>query len=188
MDHIFGIEYNPDFKGKMAGEKFTIAKDLHFLETLARLSKFQRPPFSIEAELSQDNIVDYWEANKTMSQVQKSNDTVQKNLDGKLNYAPVIGILTQPTADTKMDNFNYKDYILEVNDRFIKWAGSRTVAIPYNIPEDQLMEVLSQINGVLFTGGGLDLIDPVTKHQHVYYKTAKKIFNYSKMMKDVNNE
>lgn len=65
-------------------------------------------------------------------------------------------------AGSKKDKFNYRDYILEVNDNFVKWAGSRTVSIPFDISEDDLIKLLSQINGVLFTGGGLDLIDPKT--------------------------
>lgn len=71
---------------------------------------------------------------------------------------PIIGILTQPVPPKKKHNFGYKDYVLEVNDKFIKWAGSRTIAIPYDMPEDELDIILPQINGVLFTGGALDLI------------------------------
>ena len=62
------------------------------------------------------------------------------------------------------------------------------MAIPYNIPEEQLMNLLPQINGVLFTGGSLDLIDRETGEQHEYYKTSKKIYHYSKFMKDVKGE
>ena len=49
------------------------------------------------------------------------------------DYIPVIGILTQPVNGNKKKVFNFKDYILEVNDNFIKWSGSRTIAIPYDI-------------------------------------------------------
>ena len=45
-----------------------------------------------------------------------------------------------------------------MNEKFIKWAGSRTIAIPYNITQQDLEVILPQINGVLFTGGALDLI------------------------------
>jgi gamma-glutamyl-gamma-aminobutyrate hydrolase PuuD len=96
--------------------------------------------------------------------------------------------LTQPVGPEKKSSFNYTTYILEANDNFIKWSGSRTVAIPYDLQEEELMKLLPQINGVLFTGGALTLIDPVTHEQHQYYKLAKKIFNYSKYMKDVKNE
>ena len=63
----------------------------------------------------------------------------------------------------------------------MRWAGSRTVAIPYDIEDAELADLLKQINGVLFTGGGLKLIDTETGQQHPYYKTAKKIFYYSKI-------
>ena len=84
--------------------------------------------------------------------------------------------------------FDYESYILEINESFIRWSGSKTIAIPFDIAESELLDLLPQINGVLFTGGGLVLVDPLTKEQHPYYVTAKKIFNYSKFMKDVKNE
>lgn len=74
-------------------------------------------------------------------------------------FVPIIGILTQPVSNTKKPHFNFTDYILEVNDNFVKWAGSKTVAIPYDISEADLQDVLGQINGILFTGGALTLID-----------------------------
>jgi len=100
----------------------------------------------------------------------------------------VIGIITQPVGADKKDNFNYSSYLLEINDNFIRWPGSKTIAIPFDLEEDQLLELLPQINGVLFTGGALTLVDAETGEQHPYYKTAKSVFNYSKYMKDVKNE
>lgn len=96
---------------------------------------------------------------------------------------PTIGIITQPVSASKKDVFDFHDYILEVNDNFVKWAGSKTIAIPFDIHEDDLLEILGQINGVLLTGGALTLID---KHgnQHQYYKTAKRVIEYSKEKKD----
>lgn len=99
----------------------------------------------------------------------------------------MIGILTQPTADAKREVFNYDTYVLEVNDNFIRWAGSRTVAIPFDIPQNELLDLLPQINGVLFTGGALELVNQEGA-QHPYYVTAKRIFHYSKFMKDVKDE
>ena len=43
------------------------------------------------------------------------------------------------------------------------------------------------MNGVLFTGGGLNLLDNNGRH-HPYYETAKQIFNYSLFKKDVLGE
>ena len=95
--------------------------------------------------------------------------------------------MTQPVSKTKV-GFPYKEYILEVNDNFIRWGGSRTVAIPFDIPEKELLALLPQINGVLFTGGNLDLINPKTKKQHPYYLTARTILHYSKFMKNAKGE
>lgn len=100
---------------------------------------------------------------------------------------PVIGILTQPVAAEKKAIFNYTEYILEVNDNFVKWAGSRTVAIPYNIAEEDLQALLPQINGVLLTGGALELINE-NGEPHPYYVTAKRIIEYSKYVKDQKGE
>ena len=66
-----------------------------------------------------------------------------------------------------------------MNDNFVKWAGSRTVAIPFDVEEEQLIAILDQINGVLLTGGSLTLIDE-NGVQHPYYKTAKRVIEYSK--------
>jgi len=107
-----------------------------------------------------------------------------------VDYEPVIGVLTQPVAEKRKKQFDFKydDYILEINNNFAKWGGSRTVEIPYNISNSDLKNLLPQINGVLFTGGGLELINPKSKEPHPYYQTAKKIFMYSLYMKDVRKE
>ena len=94
--------------------------------------------------------------------------------------------MTQPVSKDKQATFHGDEYILEINDNFIKWGGSKTVAIPYNISQPELYELLSQINGVLFTGGGLNLSDPASGQ--LYYKTAKSIIEYSQLMKDVKNQ
>ena len=65
----------------------------------------------------------------------------------------------------------------------MKWAGSKTIAIPFDVSEQELIRILNQINGVLLTGGALSLIDD-HGNQHQYYKTAKRIIEYSKEKKD----
>ena len=99
------------------------------------------------------------------------------------DYRPRIGILTQPVSDKKKSAFDFDSYILEINYNFIRWGGSIPVPVPYDISDEDLTRLLPQLNGVLFTGGALDLI--VKKQQHTYYKTAKKIFHYALYMKDV---
>ena len=104
-------------------------------KTLKRLARFNKPPTQISKELLDDSVRDKWESQCS----QKENIEAPKCFDTQ----PVIGILTQPVANSKKEKFNYRDYILEVNDNFVKWAGSRTVAIPFDIAEDDLIKMLS---------------------------------------------
>jgi gamma-glutamyl-gamma-aminobutyrate hydrolase PuuD len=61
--------------------------------------------------------------------------------------------------------FPYDQYILEVNKIFVQQGGSIVVPIYYNIQDEHLNELLDNIDGVLFTGGGLELVNPVTGEQ-----------------------
>ena len=45
---------------------------------------------------------------------------------------------------------------------FLETAGAKVIPISYTISESDLLTLLSKINGVLFTGGGLDLENPTT--------------------------
>ena len=145
---------------------------------ITRQEKFMTPPQAVLDELRSDNITDKWEVDCLAA----------PNANCTFDKKPIIGILTQPVGTDKKDTFNYNDYILEINDNFVRWAGSKTVAIPYDISEDNLTEMLRQVNGVLFTGGGLHMINETTGEQHPYYKTAKQVMQYSKYMKDVKNQ
>jgi gamma-glutamyl-gamma-aminobutyrate hydrolase PuuD len=89
-----------------------------------------------------------------------------------VDYRPRIGIVSQPVSKDKKKFFNFDEYILEINYNFIKWGGSVPVAIPYDIKQESLDKLLPQLNGVLFTGGALELIDE-DENYHEYYKTAK---------------
>ncbi len=76
---------------------------------------------------------------------------------------PLIGILTQPASEQIRKTFNYDEYVLSINYKFIAMSGARPVFISYlsddAADERRLYEILDQINGVLFTGGNLTLID-----------------------------
>ena len=95
-----------------------------------------------------------------------------------------IGILTMPiTPDKNTATLTGSQYILHVNDLYMKLGGSSTVAIPYDIEPEALQTLLSQINGVLFTGGMLEM-----RADHPYYQTAKRIVQYCKHKKDKDGE
>lgn len=57
-------------------------------------------------------------------------------------------------------------------DIFLRTGGMSPVAIPYNISQPDLKELLDQVNGIFFTGGSLDLSDPITKELHPYTITS----------------
>ena len=121
---------------------------------------------------------------------------------------PVIGILTMDatmfdeaaarmTEDEKQalgvdgldekDAFDHDHFIWEGSVNIVHYAGSWAVPIRYDLDDEDLDELLASINGVLFTGGAMPLVDHDTGEQSTYYKTAKKIFNYAKRQKDQKN-
>jgi hypothetical protein len=94
---------------------------------------------------------------------------------------PVVGILTMEPWDPRMrtEDFTHPHFVWEHNVNFIHYAGTWAVPIKFDISEEDLAALLPQINGVYFTGGATPLIDE-EGNQSIYYKTAKRIFEYSK--------
>ena len=110
----------------------------------------------------------------------------QQNDKSFLNYNenPVkrlltVGILTQPSSGSKQELLGHSQYIFEMGDIWMRSAGLNAVYIPYNVTDTDLYYLLDSINGVFFTGGGLDLYNYTTGEPHQYTKTAMKILNYS---------
>jgi len=96
----------------------------------------------------------------------------------KVNLRPIIGILSEPHYDgpgvhPTRSQIPY-DYIY-----WLSQAGGRVSPVRFDLPDDDLMSLLQQVNGILFTGGENTLL-PETK----YFQTALKIFNYAKMAND----
>jgi hypothetical protein len=87
----------------------------------------------------------------------------------------------------KQKHFNHSQYILDINHSFMTYGGSKTIAIPYDLPKDKLLAMLAQINGAFLTGGAIHMFNETTHKFHPYYQTAKTIIEYSKQMKDKNN-
>eukprot|EP00347_Sterkiella_histriomuscorum_P007669 403348028 len=106
------------------------------------------------------------------------------NASGNKECYPAFGVLSQPVSKANLAGFQNDQYILDVNREFIELGGSCAIPINYDISREELLQLLPSLNGVLFTGGGLDLIDPVTQAQHPYYKTAKIIYDYAIQQKD----
>jgi hypothetical protein len=98
-----------------------------------------------------------------------------------LNEKPVvIGIMSQPRSQRNINEFPTDQYILEINREFIESSGMvRAIPIHYDTPEDVLEGILDKIDGVHFTGGGLNLYNFTSQMWHPYYLTAKRIFQYT---------
>ncbi|KAL6999651.1 Gamma-glutamyl hydrolase 2 [Sarracenia purpurea var. burkii] len=75
--------------------------------------------------------------------------------DPKLNFRPVIGILSHPGdgASGRLNNSTNASYIAASYVKFVEAAGARVIPLIYNEPPDVLYDKLNLVNGVLFTGG-----------------------------------
>ncbi len=70
----------------------------------------------------------------------------------------LMGVLTQPKSKYNQDTVPEIDYVLSVNREFLEASGMvKAVPIHFEIPEDDLLALLAKIDGVHFTGGGLNL-------------------------------
>ncbi|KAB5534539.1 hypothetical protein DKX38_017625 [Salix brachista] len=90
--------------------------------------------------------------------------------DVKLNYRPVIGILSHPGdgASGRLNNATNASYIAASYVKFVESAGARVIPLIYNEPREILFEKRNLVNGVLFTGGWAKT--------GFYYDTVKAIF------------
>jgi hypothetical protein len=64
---------------------------------------------------------------------------------------PVIGVMTQPMPG------NNSTYIAASYIKWIEAGGARSIPIPYDAKTEMVEDLFSQVNGVLFPGGGSDL-------------------------------
>ncbi|KAF7851317.1 hypothetical protein BT93_L4097 [Corymbia citriodora subsp. variegata] len=90
--------------------------------------------------------------------------------DPKLNFRPVIGILSHPGdgASGRLNNASNASYIAASYVKFVESAGARVIPLIYNEPREVLFEKLNMVNGVLFTGGWAKT--------GLYYETVEAIF------------
>lgn len=99
--------------------------------------------------------------------------------DPKLNFRPVVGILTHPGdgASGRLNNDTNASYIAASYVKFVESAGARVIPLIYNEPLEILHEKLNLVNGVIFTGGWAK--------SGLYYKTVGEIFKKSLEKNDV---
>jgi gamma-glutamyl hydrolase len=87
---------------------------------------------------------------------------------------PIIGILSTPSD--LHDHYDPQEfsYIKNSYAEFIEAAGGEAIAIPWDLPERQLITLLNSINGVLFTGGD------ATLWEHDYETDDVEFSNFTK--------
>ncbi|KAG1367777.1 Gamma-glutamyl hydrolase [Cocos nucifera] len=90
--------------------------------------------------------------------------------DPSLYYLPVIGIVTHPGdgASGRLSNATNASNIPASYVKFVESAGARVIPLIYNEPWEVILDKLSLVNGVLFTGGWCK--------KGLYFETVKKIF------------
>lgn len=95
---------------------------------------------------------------------------------------PVVAIATSEVFSDLMntDTFNHTHFTWETNVNFVHYAGSWAIPLNHDISDDDLEELLDSINGVFFPGGALELLNMETGELSLYYKNAKKVWEYMK--------
>jgi len=75
----------------------------------------------------------------------------------RIGQKPVIGIVSTPSDFHNIYDPEEFSYIKGSYAEFIDAADAIPIAIPWDLPERELISVLDSINGVLFTGGDASL-------------------------------
>ncbi|EFC39229.1 predicted protein [Naegleria gruberi] len=81
-----------------------------------------------------------------------------KSMKNNMNNRPVIGILAQPTLTGKISIYG-KYYIDAAYVKFVESSGARVVPLRFDLPRDEMRSYFDQLNGILFAGGGVDLVE-----------------------------
>eukprot|EP00045_Choanoeca_perplexa_P018356 m.288947 g.288947 ORF g.288947 m.288947 type:complete len:333 (+) comp17791_c0_seq4:6490-7488(+) len=99
---------------------------------------------------------------------------------------PTVGILTTPTdgspCETLANSISAGAGASCFESFYVKWlesTGIRVAIIPYNANQTIITTILDSVNGVLFTGGELGLLQNST-----YYHTAHALFEGVKAKND----
>jgi gamma-glutamyl hydrolase len=68
-------------------------------------------------------------------------------------------------------DLNYS-YLVASYVKFVESAGGRAAVIPYDASKEHLKKLFDSVNGLLFTGGGLDLVSG-----EPYFETMKYLWD-----------
>lgn len=95
-----------------------------------------------------------------------------------INNRPIIGIISQPTDGLPLSalgrTFVVADYV-----KWIESSGARVVPVHYDADPAALKVLMTQINGLLFTGGSLNLTAGVP-----YFDVARRLIEQAMTFND----
>ena len=94
--------------------------------------------------------------------------------------APIIGVLSVPSerhCETALQSSGGTSCFASLYVKFIEAAGGRVVPLLYDWSDAELEEVFGQVNGVLFTGGGVDIARQSSAAARQYLHAASVLFN-----------
>ncbi|XP_057315894.1 gamma-glutamyl hydrolase B-like isoform X2 [Hydractinia symbiolongicarpus] len=84
-----------------------------------------------------------------------------------LNYKPTVAILAQ-LVEGQSNSYIAASYV-----KYLESAGARAVLIPTSLTDEQVTELFSYVNGVLFPGGGVQwFTSQYYKHAKIFYDHA----------------
>jgi gamma-glutamyl hydrolase len=75
------------------------------------------------------------------------------------NDQPVIGIMNLPSEYEEYPSNQYA-YMAASYVKFIESSGARVVPIPFEATNSTLEKIFTSINGILITGGGIEIDGP----------------------------
>ena len=93
------------------------------------------------------------------------------------NNRPIIGVVTTPSDfPSSYDPLEYSYF----KASYVKWieaGGSRVTPIPWNLTQTDLTSLLTNLNGIVFTGGYSDLFENATNSPYV--NSVKSILSFA---------
>eukprot|EP00388_Colpodella_angusta_P008335 GDKJ01022845.1.p1 GENE.GDKJ01022845.1~~GDKJ01022845.1.p1 ORF type:complete len:377 (-),score=98.30 GDKJ01022845.1:1046-2140(-) len=107
-------------------------------------------------------------------------------LDSSIVYTPIIGVLTQPFTAEGFSRLSLENQAIadkghsQIPFSLIAWirrSGGIPVAIPYDLPEDELLSLLSRVHAVVMPGGGQETTR--TDVETMFMRTSRLIFEMS---------
>ena len=108
--------------------------------------------------------------------IQKINSQTTDRTKEIYNERPIIGIWTQPNNDTT-------GYIVSAYVKFVEMAGARVIPLNCNDTDEHLLDLVSQINGVIYPGGETILLNDDGSYTD-YARKGKLVLDKIKKMND----